>query len=374
MCNINDIRDFILKKTLKNGSRFGDLFPSSSHNGKYRHGTDIGWTGSFWPGLNYLCYEMSGNEFYLDTARKTRLRFADKLYKETATLHHDTGFLYTLSCVADYKLTGNPDAKKLALDAAVILTNRFNKNGNYIQAWPMWEGSFGKENRGRIIIDCMYNLPLLFWAWKETGNDMFFEAASSHADTASKTLVRKDYSTFHTFLLDPDTGDAKYGATFQGYSDESCWSRGQAWAIGGFAHAYGYTGNKKYLDISRKCALFFLENLDEDLIPMWDFRLPQKNGEPRDTSAAAIAASGILEINKYLSGAEKQYFMNAAHNMIKNLYDQYSTKDMEEEEGLILHGCGFRTENIDIDNPLIYGDYYFVEAVARLLGKDDMYW
>lgn len=373
MLDLLQVKKLILNKTLKNVSKFGDLFPTCSYDGKYKLNSDMGWTGSFWTGLNYLCYEMSDNKAYLEAARASRWRFKKKLYEETETLHHDTGFLYSLSCVADYKLTGDMEARLLALDAAEVLVKRFNKKGNFIQAWPIWGGSFGAENRGRIIIDCMYNLPLLFWAWKESGDDRFLKAADVHAETASKTLVRDDYTTFHTFLFDPDTGETKQGSTFQGYSDDSCWSRGQAWAIGGYAYAYGYTGRKEYLEISKKCAQVFINNLEDDYIPMWDFRLPSKEEEPRDTTAAACAASGMLELAKHLEDADEKYFSDMACSILESLFNKYSTKD-SDDEGLILHGCGFRMKNIEIDNPIIYGDYYFAEAIARLSGKKNMYW
>jgi unsaturated chondroitin disaccharide hydrolase len=372
---MKEIRDFIVKKVRRNGKNFEDRLPVYTTDGKYSFNEDGGWVGGFWPGLNFLCYEMTGDQDFLYTARRSKHRFIKRLYENKETLDHDTGFLYSLSCVADYKLTGDLDSRKLALDSAKVLAERYNERGKFIPAWNVWNPAdpFCQENRGRIIIDCMYNLPLLFWASKETGDPSFRDIAVSHADTCSGTIIREDYSTFHSFLFNPETGQPKYGKTVQGYSDDSTWSRGQSWAIGGYLHAFKYTGNEKYLDIAKNCAKVFINKLEGEAVPSWDFDVPFKIYEPKDTAASAIAAAGIIEMVDYLQSDEKDFYLKYAEYIVLTLYNNYSSKD-KEEEGLLLHSCGNRPQNKGIDSSHIYADYFFVEAVAKLSGTTKGYW
>lgn len=296
MLKLEEIKTMILKKVMVNGEKFGDIFPTSTEDGRYRMSEDGAWVAGFWPGLNFLCYELSGNVLYLKNARASRHRIINRLYHNVQTLDHDIGFIFTLSCVADYKLTGNEEARQIALDAAKVLSERFNPKGKFIQAWNVYQEGDPHENKGKMIVDCMYNLPLLFWASAESGDDKYKNIAISHADTCAKYIVRPDYTTYHTYNFDPDTGEPKTGKTCQGYSDESCWARGQAWAIGGFCHAFRYTGISKYIDIAQKCADVFINLLEDDFVPKWDFVFSKVKGndEPRDSSAAAIAAAGLL--------------------------------------------------------------------------------
>lgn len=376
MFNFDEVKHFLLEKTKVNASNFDDKLPFYSENGQYVFTEYGGWTGGFWSGLNFLCYELTGKQFYLDAARASRHRFVKRLYENPESLDHDIGFLYGLSCVADYKITGNEEAKKIALDAADALIGRFNESGQFIQAWNVRTPGdpFSEENRGRIIIDCMYNLPFLFWATEVTGDEKYKRVAVGHANTCAKHIIRSDYTSFHCFVFDPETGEPKYGKTYQGYADDSCWSRGQSWAIGGFTYAYSYTGDEKYLEIAKNCATVFISLLEDDHVPMWDFKLPNKKGESRDTSSGAIAAASFLELSKYVTDDEKEYYVNWAKKILESLYLNYSTKDKTDEEGLLVHGCGHKPKNKMVDCSLIYGDYYFAEAVVRLLDGTVRYW
>lgn len=371
---LKEIENFILTKTKQNGVKFKDKLPSSTVGGKYNFLEDGGWVGGFWPGQNYLCYELSGDKKYLDNARSSKNRFSKRLYQNQKSLDHDIGFLYSLTYVADYKLTGNADAKRMALDAADILSKRFNEKGKYIQAWNSWDSKDPNHNRDRMIIDTMYNLPILFWAAKETGNENYKRIAIAHADTTAEYIVRDDFSSFHTYYFNPDTGEPREGKTHQGARDDSCWARGQAWAIGGFTYAYKYTGDKKYLTIAENMAKYFINALEPDYVPMWDFKLNSKVGEPRDTSAAAIAASSMLELSEHVSPESKAYYVDTAKKILNSLYKDYSSKDKPDYEGLLLHATGNKPGNKDIDVSLIYGDYYFAEAVARLVKTIKIYW
>jgi len=365
---MNEMMSFVLEKTRKNALAFGDKLPDATVNGKYRFTDDGSWVGSFWNGLLFLCYEVTGDTFYSSAAQSSQHRLIRRLHENPETLDHDIGFLYSLAFVKDYQMTGNPIARQTALEAADLLCSRYNERGRFIQAWNVWEPgeAFSEMNKGRIIIDCMYNLPLLFWATEETGDSHYRDIAANHATTCSSTIVRSNHTVYHTYLFDDVTGMPLRGQNHQGYQDESCWSRGQAWALGGYAYAYRYTGNRSFLELAKKLAEVFLANLEEDSIPMWDFSLPDKKGEPRDSSAAAIAASGLLEIASHEEGAIREYYRSAAERLLIDLYNQYSTVRLPNEEGLLLHACGNRPVGKDEDCSLIYGDYYFAEAVTRL--------
>jgi unsaturated chondroitin disaccharide hydrolase len=376
MLNLNEMKELVLQKTKRNIRTFGDKLPTHTENGKYIFAENGFWVGGFWAGLALRCYELSGDQLYLEGARASRGRFAKRLYENPKTLDHDTGLLYLPSCVADYKLTGNEEAKQMALDAAAVLAGRFNEAGRFIQAWNVRdpEDPFSRENQGRMIIDCMFNIPLLFWAAEATGDQNYRRIAIAHADTCAKYIIRPDYTTFHSYVFDPETGAPKYGRTVQGYADDSCWARGQAWAVGGFTHAYAHTGKREYLNIAINCAQVFIKNLEADHIPRWDLSLLHNEGEPRDTSAAAMTAASLLELSKYVEGEEKKYCLDWSVKILESLYMNYSTKDLPEEEGLLLHACQHKPKNINIDCALIYGDYFFAEAIAGLLNKTIRYW
>lgn len=371
-----EIREFILKKTRNNGAKFGNKLPSVSNNGKYNFAEDGGWVGGFWPGINLLSYELTGDMAFVDKANEASLRLKNRLYNKPDSLDHDIGFLYATSFEANYMLTGDKGARKVALDAADKLISRYNTKGKFIQAWNIWKttDNFGEENRGRFIIDCMFNLPILFWASEETGDDKYKNVAIEHANTTAKYLVRSDFTTFHTYVMDPDTGNPKYGQTYQGYADNSCWARGQAWAIGGFTAMYRNTRDVKYLDIAEKCAKVFIDNLEDDYIPVWDLSLKGSKTEPRDSSAAAIVANAMLELSLYVDRNRQNYYQEVSKKILVNLYTKYSTAKLEGEEGLLIHGCGNKPQNKDKDCSLIYGDYYFTEAITKLLVKEKKQW
>lgn len=378
METLQDIGQFIVNKTRRNAKLYGDKLPHAAERGKYGFMEDGSWVGGFWTGLNWLCYEMTGEEEFEAAARRSEHRFVKRLYEDRETTDHDLGFLFCLSSVADYKLTGSNEARRIAVDAAGVLADRFNEKGKFIQAWNVWTpgDSFSEMNRGRMIIDCMYNLPLLFWASEETGDDRYKNIAIAHADTCAETIVRGDFTTFHTYLFNPDTGERIGGRTHQGHADHSCWSRGQSWAIGGYAYAYKYTKNSRYLELAKKLSQVFLAELEDDLVPMWDFEFKGQTsgGEPRDTSAAAIAAASFLEIASHLAEEEAKLYRDVAERIVKNLYRDYSTKEEPEHEGLLKEATGHKPKGTAVHSSLIYGDYYFAEAVARLIDKTIVYW
>jgi len=366
---------FVTSRVRSNLRRFRPGSPSATENGRYIFAEDGNWIGGFWSGILNLTYEITKDTTFHQAARESTRPYLARLRSQPETLDHDIGFLVIPSFVADYKLSGEMAAWKQALQAAEFLAARFNKAGQFLQCWNVWLPlrPFSIENRGRIIADSLYNIPLLYWAARETGEVRFATVASAHAHTSLRHLVRADYSTFHTFVFDPDSGAPKYGQTHQGYADDSWWARGQSWVIGGYAHAYRYTGDTAFLAAARKLAAAYLEAVEDDSIPRWDFRVPDPSSHPLDSSSAAITACGLLEIAR--NDPETRGVCEAVgRHIVRQLWTHYSTRDNPDEEGLLRHGCGHYPMGMGLDCSLIYGDYYFLEALTRLAGISRGYW
>lgn len=357
--------EYCLEKTRNNCADFETKFPTSqSCNYMYGQTDCTDWTESFWTGILWLSWEMTGERIYADTAEKQLALFAQRIRGRRNTDTHDLGFLYTLSCVAAYKLTGNAEARDTALQAAGCLMERFHEKGGFLQAW----GSLEDKNNYRLIIDCLMNIPLLYWAAEETGNRIYRESAQSHLNATLKTIVREDSSTYHTFFFDPETGAALRGETNQGLSDDSCWARGQAWAIYGLALSYRYTGLDEIIPLWKRVTGFFTEHLPKDHVPFWDLCFVEGD-EPRDTSAAAIAICGILEMNRLVPEAG---YADEAERMLESLADKYTTRGMKSN-GLLKEGMYGRPRG-DKSECNIWGDYFFMEALIRKHKNWNPYW
>lgn len=357
--------EYCLQKIRENCSEFETCFPSSqSRNYFYEKTGCTDWTESFWTGILWLSYEMTGEELFRETAEKQLPIFAERMAKRINVETHDLGFLYSLSCVAAYKLTGNEAAKKTALAAADCLLERFHEKGGFLQAW----GSLNEPGNYRLIIDCLMNIPLLYWAHEATGNPEYREKAESHLHATLKTIVREDASTFHTFFFHPETGEPDHGETNQGFSDDSCWARGQAWAVYGLALSYRYTKAPEILPLWKRVTQYFVEHLPADSVPYWDLCFVDGN-EPRDTSSAAIAVCGILEMNCLVPGAG---FEAEGDQMLESLAKNYTTRNMASN-GLLKDGMYGRPRG-DQSECNIWGDYFFMEALVRKQKDWDPYW
>jgi len=361
-----------LKKIDENLETFTYKFPASaSKNNVYPAVDNTDWTSSFWTGMLWLAYEMTGDEKYRKVAEIHLDSFKERIEEGKHIDTHDLGFLYSLSCVAAYKPTGNEDAKETALKAANHLIGRYKEKGEFIQAW----GSIHDPKNYRLIIDCCMNLPLLYWASEVTGDMKYHEIAYKHLKTAMATVIREDASTYHTFYFDPDTGAPLKGVTHQGYSDDSCWSRGQAWGIYGLPLSYVYTKDKEIIEVYKKITNYFLNRLPEDYIPYWDL-IFTSGDEPRDSSAATIAVCGMLEMDQWLDEKDpmKKIYSNAVQLILKSLMDNYTTKDMPESNGLLLHAVYGKPQGNGVDECNIWGDYYYMEALVRLMKDWKRYW
>lgn len=331
------------------------------------------WVDGFWPGQLWLAYRATGDDAFRDAAAAYRPYFAERLTRPL-DCDHDLGFLYSLSAVADYKLTGDAGSRAVGLAAADLLAARFNRAGRYIQAWNPRPHAFpdGYPVEGRIIIDCLLNLGLLYWAARESGRAELAEIATAHADTALRYLVRPDASTYHSFNFDPETGAPIAGTTVQGFADESCWSRGQAWGVHGFALVHAYTGEPRFLEASRRLAGYVAAQLPDGGVPPWDYRLPDGAGTPLDSSAGAITAAGLfLLADQDEAGAPR--WRKLASAMLRSLEDRCGLLDRPEAEGLLDHGASFVAEGLS-DTMLPYGDYFFLEALLRERGETRFAW
>lgn len=347
-----------------------------SVNNFYEPVVNDDWTNGFWTGELWLCYENSMDEAFKEAACIQIDDFLRRINEKINVDHHDMGFLYSPSCVAGYKLVGNENGKKAGILAADQLISRYHPEGGYIQAW----GDMNRPEHCRLIIDCLLNLPLLYWASEVTGDNKYADIAEKHIHTALKYVVREDYSTWHTFYFDPKTGAPSHGATCQGYRDGSAWARGQAWGVYGIALSYAYTKKEEYLDLFRNVTKYFLDHLPKDLVPYWDFEFMEGNEEPRDSSSAVIAVCGMLEMAKYLPDEESQYYTNISKMIMKSIYDNYRVTDVKESNGLLLHStyakkspyntCGHN----GVDECNNWGDYFYLEALTRLKKDWKLYW
>ena len=348
----------------KNLDAFSDTFPHVSKNNHYEPEKNALWTASFYPGMCCLAYELTEDPKFLKNQDKVLDSFEERLQKRIH-ITHDLGFLYTLSCVSLYKLTGNQRAEQIAKKAVTMLAERYHEKGKYIQAWG--EMGIGYPDV-KIIIDCMLNLPLLYWS----GNEKYIKMAENHADTAAKYLIRPDYTSYHTYLMNPETGEGVCGKTHQGYEDESTWARGQAWAVYGFALSYRYTKKEKFLQIAKETAEIFIRNLPSDFVPYWDFTFSDEKPDIRDTSAGAIFVCGILELCNYVSKEESKNYLSIAEDIIQNLYKSYTTKNIADSNGILREGMYHRDDGAG--ECVIWGDYFYMEALVRLVSDWNPYW
>lgn len=270
-------------------------------------------------------------------------------------------------------MTGDETAKEAAIMAADQLLTRYHDDAGFIQAW----GVMGDEAEYRLIIDCLMNLPLLYWATEETGDEKYADAALNHFLNAARTVYREDGSTYHTYYFDPETKEPAYGKTKQGYKDESAWSRGQAWGMYGALLTYKYTGDERAYDAFLLATDYFLKNITMEIVPVWDFKIDGKAKPIRDTSAAVIAACALLEAADMLedSDPEKNRYLNFAHKMTDALIDGYMTFENEKANGILTGVTQSYWTEASHEQMTPYGDYFFLEVLHRMLDSDyENYW
>ena len=351
---------FCMEKTSRNMLQVVD-YPELTRGERWACVENGGWVGGHWVGLLWLAYAYTQDREMEKQARRWAARLQPRQYDTTT---HDLGFLFELSHTLGGNITGDRSLFRPALQASRTMTLRFNERGKFFQAWGALNAP--AQMRGRIIIDTMMNLDMLFWASRETGEPIFAEQALGHARTSLARQVRADYSTSHGAEFDPETGAFIEQKTHQGLSASSCWSRGHSWAVYGCADCYRATQDPFFLTMAHNLSDYALNRLPEDRVPFWDYSSLLIPHDVRDSSAASILASGLL----YLAALEPDAALagrwtQAAEEILFSLWQNYTSR-ASLEPSILIHATRSKPEGL-MDHGLIYGDYYFVEALIRLI-------
>ena len=361
------------KKLSRTAVKSREKIPYTTVNGEHDNRVGKGitwWTNGFWGGMMWLMYEATGNEEYRKTAERSEELLDDAL-RQYKALHHDVGFMWHLTSGANYRLTGNEASAVRNFFAATSLFSRYNIDGDFIRAWN------GEAQAGYSIIDCLMNIPLLYWATDEIGDDRFKKIAMRHMEMAMRDHIRPDGSVNHIVNHEVDKVGVQNILGGQGYDETSCWSRGLAWAVYGSVLSYIHAGKEEYLEAAKKTADYFIEHCKKtDYLPVVDFTAPE-TPVYYDSTAGVCAACGMLEIAKYVSEEEAKYYTEEAINILKAC-DEHFCNYEEDEDALVLMGseryphteAGRRGLHI----PIIYGDFFFVEALCKLKGREFLIW
>ncbi len=338
-------------------------FPERTEDGEWVCVDDGGWVGGHWVGLLWLTFACTQDAALESAARTWAARLAPRQFDATT---HDLGFLFELSHILGYELTGDESLAAPALQAAETMSRRFNRRGGFFQAWGTLDAP--PELRGRAIVDTMMNLNLLFWAGQHSGDPKFAEMAKTHAQTVIQYQIRPDFSTSHVIDFDPLSGAFLKQDTHQGLSATSCWSRGHSWAIYGFGDCYLATGDPIFLETARNLAGYALNNLPSDMVPYWDYHSPEIPNDVRDSSAASIVSSALLNLASLeTDSANAARWRSQAEAILKSLWENYSSRGAPEPS-ILIHGTRSKPHGL-VDHGLIYGDYYFVEALLRFVSN-----
>lgn len=362
-----------LRKVDKNIAKLGELFPTpATFNNAYQPMKNTEWTNGFWTGILWLCYELTNDMKYRNLAEKNVESFLERIENNIEVEHHDLGFLYSISCISAYKLTGNEKAKKAGILAADKLISRYQEKGQFIQAW----GELGAKDNYRLIVDCLLNIPLLHWASSVTGDEKYREIAKKHYISTINNAIREDASAFHTFYFDPETGLPSHGKTRQGYSDDSSWARGQSWLVYGIALNHAYVENEDNIELFECITNYFLNRLPKDFVSYWDLIFGDGSGQSKDSSATAIAVCGMNLMDKYLPETNrcKLIYKYAAHSMLESLIDNYTDDLTDGIQALINEGVYSWHSGKGVNEGNIWGDYFYLEALVRFKKNWKMYW
>lgn len=338
-----------------------DRFPKTYYplTDKFESCKSDWWVSGFYPGtLLYLYQQTKDEALYTETRRILKVLEKEKNNKTT----HDLGFMMYCSFGLANQIKPKPAYRDVLITSAKSLASRFNSTVGCIESWDSKAPDF------LVIIDNMMNLELLFWATKATGDSSYYKIAVTHANTTMKNHFRPDYSSYHVVDYNSQTGVVQKRRTDQGYADESAWARGQAWGLYGYTLMYRETKNRKYLDQANHIARFILDhpNLPKDKIPYWDFNAPNIPNALRDASAGAVIASALLELSKYNSKPAKQEYFATAEQIIRKLSSPaYKAAPGTNGGFILMHGVGHMPKKSEVDVPLTYGDYYYIEALKR---------
>jgi unsaturated chondroitin disaccharide hydrolase len=332
------------------------IFPRSIRNDSLKLVVSNDWTSGFFPGMLWYMYEYTGKKEWRAKAEEFTSLMEREPYNANS---HDVGFKVYNSYGNGLRLTNNAEYKKQIIQGAATLATRFNKNVGCIRSWDFGTWQYP------VIIDNMMNLELLFAATRLSGDSAFYKIAITHANTTMKNHFRSDNSCFHVMDYDTLTGKPIAGSTLQGYSNSSAWARGHAWALYGFTVCYRETKDPTYLKQAEKIASFIIDHkkLPGDKIPFWDFDVPDIEKEPRDASAAAIMASALYELQGYSS--DKKTYKKTADKILNSLIKSYRSPIGSNHGFILLHSTGHKPADSEVDIPIIYADYYFLEALLK---------
>ena len=341
-----------------------DYIPYSTENGQWKPVHIHWWTNGFWPATMWQMYLATRDELFRDEAIRTE-KMLDVNLEDFEGLSHDVGFMWLIQSGVRYALEGNKDSYARTMKAAQHLACRYNPNG-FIRAWN------GEGREGWAIVDCMMNLPLLYWASEVSGDPRFRLIAMKHADTAMDVFVRPDGSCNHIIIFDAETGEVLDNPGGQGYESGSSWSRGQAWALYGFTLSYLHTGRQVYLDTAKRVANYFISQITDDYIPRCDFRQP---AEPvlKDNTAGAVAAAGLLVLSRQLPELEAVTYYDVAVKMLRAM--EREDINWELNDPALLQRCTAAYHDIPGRHiTMNYADYFFVEAIHMLRGQKMLFW
>ena len=341
-----------------------DYIPYSTENGQWKPIHIHWWTNGFWPATMWQMYLATKDELYRDEAIRAE-KMLDVNLEDFEGLSHDVGFMWLIQSGVRYALEGNKDSYARTMKAAQHLACRYNPNG-FIRAWN------GEGREGWAIVDCMMNLPLLYWASEVSGDPRFRLIAMKHADTAMDVFVRPDGSCNHIIIFDAETGEVLDNPGGQGYESGSSWSRGQAWALYGFTLSYLHTGKQAYLDAAKRVANYFISQITDDYIPRCDFRQP---AEPvlKDDTAGTVAAAGLLVLAQQLPELEAVTYYDVAVKMLRAM--EKEDINWELNDPALLQRCTSAYHDIPGRHMTMnYADYYFVEAINMLRGQKILFW
>jgi len=321
------------------------------------------WTSGFFPASMWYLYEYTQDS----TWRTRTIKYTNLLAPEQYNIWtHDLGFMLYCSYGNGYRIIEDSSYLPIMINGAYSLCKRFNPKVGLIRSWDHGKWMYP------VIIDNMMNLEYLFWAFKQTKDSLFLNVAISHANNTLNNHFRTDYSSYHVVDYDTVSGLPKSKETCQGYADESAWARGQAWGLYGFTMCYRETKDTNYLKQAQKIAGFILNhpNMPSDKVPYWDFNAPNIPTEERDASAAAVIASALIELSNYVATTDSMLYMETSKTILSTLSSPaYLAKANENGNFILKHSVGHKTNNSEVDVPLNYADYYFIEALLRLNKK-----
>lgn len=363
-------------KLLSKLDLYAEKFPGTySTDYVYPMGENNSWVSGMHTGTILLAYELTGDERFLECAKAHIPSYQKRYDEKIGLMSHDVGFVYSPSVIALYKLTGDDELRTLALNAAEHLYNvSFSQKGGFV----IRSSTRANEESGcRTMMDTLMNIPLFFWAYEQTGEQKFLDAANSQLKITEEYLIRADGSSYHHYQFDPATHKPVRGLTFQGHRDESTWSRGESWGVLGLPIAYSYNKDESLLALHRDVAYFTLNHLPEDNITYWDYDFVDKCDEAKDVSAGLISACGMMEACKYLpdSAPEKAIYQNAASQILEAAIDTCADYDTTEFDGIVKWATCSVPHAIGVEECTLYGDYFYLEAIMRYINPDwKRYW